>query len=44
MQLSKELTVLLNQEADWGNNTINLNSSEIIPAQSLKTHQFTSKL
>lgn len=28
MQLSKELTFLLNQEADWRNNTINLNASE----------------
>ncbi|MDR5617833.1 hypothetical protein [Arsenophonus sp.] len=28
MHLSKELTALLKQEADWRNNTINLNASE----------------
>lgn len=28
MKLSNELTLLLNQEADWRNNTINLNASE----------------
>ncbi|MGP1925039.1 MAG: hypothetical protein ACTS73_09535 [Arsenophonus sp. NEOnobi-MAG3] len=36
MKLSQELTFLLNQEADWRNNTINLNASENYTSQIIK--------